>query len=271
MQIAGGSTPRQTANQIADAIRSFNVDGLVVTIHQNAPKVRGTGHGADVMFACPWGRLRFKELTLEQFQDPNQKVALVACNPQVLEIRTDVSNSHIGGPEQRLLYRSATTDPGGLNIFVAQSLRGATAQSICANLYLPIQLRTQSAFRNSIAIPATCMNGRLDLKPATLAHEIGHVLMDHAEHPSDSDLACGSLMTRATSEQSGALETTGSYHTKRIPQVLTPWLYICDAVWGPQQANWQDHGWGIIGVVNGHQYSMSARIRTSGTVVLTPR
>jgi hypothetical protein len=32
---------------------------------------------------------------------------LVQCNPQVLAIRSDIRDSHIGGPEQRLLYRSA--------------------------------------------------------------------------------------------------------------------------------------------------------------------
>jgi hypothetical protein len=271
MQIAGGSTPRQTAHQIAAEIRAFNVDGLVTTVHGNSPKVGGVGHSADVMFSCPWGRLRFKELTLEQFQDPQQKVELVACNPQVLQIRSSIVDSHIGGPEQRLVYRSVTTDPAALNIFVAQSIGGATAQAICANLYLPLHLQAQPALRNCIAVPAGCMDDRLDIKPATLAHEIGHVLMDHAEHPSDTDLACGLLMTNVTSERTGVAETIGNYHTKRIPLVPTPWLYICGSAWGAQQAGWQDHGLGSIGLVKGHMYSMSARILTSGTVARTPR
>ena len=115
------------------------------------------------------------------------------------------------------------------------------------------------------------MGADLNVKPATLAHEIGHALMDHAEHPNDGDTSCGSLMTAATSESGNGNDRPNSFLTKRIPETAHGWLYIAEATWGAAQGGWQDRGWGLVGIVNGYQYAMSRRIRTHGTITRTAR
>ncbi|MCB1033775.1 MAG: hypothetical protein KDD47_08080, partial [Acidobacteria bacterium] len=61
----------------------------------------------------------------------------------------------------------------------------------------------------------------------TLAHEIGHALIDNAEHSNDN-LAEGSLMNAATSQSFGVLNN-GTFDTKRISDYAFNWLVVVRA------------------------------------------
>jgi len=269
--IPGGSTPQQTAHAIAAAIQNMHIDGVQATVALNRPRLGNTGVSADVVPTCSWGRLRFTLLTLEDFQDNNQKIRIARCNPAKFHVRSDVKDIQIGSAMQRMTYRAVQVDFRRVNIFVVAVLDGATAQTINSASYLPAACRPEAGMENCIVIPRVCMSAQLNTKPATLAHEIGHALMDHAEHPNDLDTACGSLMTNATSETSVGTDGPDSYLTKRIPVTPHGWFYIADAGWGALQAGWQDRGWGLIGIVNGYQYAMSQRIRNNNVIIFTPR
>lgn len=225
--VPAGGSPLQTAQFIKGLVDALGIFGLVCTTSQN-PAIDGhVGQSADVLFSHPAGYVTLTQLTPTAQQDTAQKTTVVSIDLNAFEIRATANNAYVGSGMQRCLYKAHATNPQGVNVFVVQSLAGGAAplaHTLNSQQHLPIQFRPLGGVENCIVISYEAMDPDLDVKPATLAHEIGHALIDNAEHSVDNN-AEGSLMNASTSEKVGA---DGAYDTKRIIDWLVYWHTIVE-------------------------------------------
>jgi len=227
--IQAGWTPLQTAQHIKAAVDGLQIAALVCTESENPAIDGNAGHSADVLFSYPGGWVELDALTAPQHQDAAQPVAIVQIDINAFMIRANPDNAYAGSGMQRCLYKAFVTDPQGINIFVVQSLGGGApplAHTLNSQQHLPVPYRPVAEVENCIVSGHEAMQPDLSVKPATLAHEIGHTLIDNAEH-SDDDLAEGSLMTVATSQTFSVQDV---YGTKRIIDWNVTWRAVVEVV-----------------------------------------
>jgi hypothetical protein len=226
--IAANQTPLQTATQIQGAVAALGIPGLVCPPPWENPAIDGhAGRSADLRFTYGPGFVELRNLTNALTQDSAQPVEIVAVDVNALELRALANNAYAGSSMQRALYTGFITNPRGINVFVVQSMAGSMpplAHALNSQRYLPARYRPRSEMENCILISYEAMDPDLTVKPATLAHEIGHVLIDNAGHSID-DAAEGSLMNMATSQSFGTA-FGGVYDTKRIIAWPVRWEVI---------------------------------------------
>jgi hypothetical protein len=227
-QVQANSTPDQTAQLIEQAALQAvgqNVQGFAVARSQN-PAVDGANAGSvDLLFSAPNAFVSIANLTQAAAQDAQQTVAAVEVDLDPFIIGASITNAHVGSPMQRNLYKSFTAQPTRLNLYVVTRLGGANAIAHTLNSGRRLGLAFQSlpAMENCFCFSVPTMDGQIDTKPANLSHEIGHALMDNAEHAL-SDNCEGDIMKAATSESF----VNSLYNTKRIHAAQDAWLFIVD-------------------------------------------
>jgi hypothetical protein len=228
VQVNANSTPDQTAQLIEQAALQAvgqNVAGFAVARSQN-PAVDGANAGSvDLLFSAPNTFVSIANLTQAAAQDAQQTVEAVdvALNPFV--ISASITNAHVGSPMQRNLYKSFPAQPTRLNLYVVTSLGGANAiaHTLNSGRRLNQVFQPLPAMENCFCFSVPTMDGQIDVKPANLSHELGHALMDNAEHAL-SDNCEGDIMKAATSDSFG----NSLYNTKRIHVAQDAWLFIVD-------------------------------------------
>ena len=228
--IPAGGSPLQTAQFIKGLVDALGIPALVCTTSENPAIDGNVGQSADVLFSHPAGYVTLTQLAPAQ-QDAAQQTNVVSVDLNAFEIRATPNNAYAGSGMQRCLYKAHTTNPQGVNVFVVQSLAGGApplAHTLNSQQHLPIQFRPIGGVENCIVISYEAMRPDLNFKPATLAHEIGHALIDNAEH-SDDDAAEGSLMNASTSEKFKAGGINIYDDTKRIIDWPVGWRTIVEA------------------------------------------
>jgi hypothetical protein len=218
----------QTAQFIKGLVDALAIPALDCTTSENPAIDGNVGQSADVLFSHPAGYVTLTQLAPAQ-QVAAQQTNVVSVDLNAFEMRATVNNAYAGSGMQRCLYKAHTTNPQGVNVFVVQSLAGGApplAHTLNSQQHLPIQFRPIGGVENCIVISYEAMRPDLNFKPATLAHEIGHALIDNAEH-SDDDAAEGSLMNASTSQNFGTA-FGGAYDTKRIIDWPVGWRTIVE-------------------------------------------
>lgn len=170
-----GATPAQTANKIAEAVRKL---GLFAEVSENLATRSGAGPSADILVRKRTGA--FVTIT------PDPEVPLSTDPRQTLRIggvdlgdglqEFDNTTAQVGSLEERTLLKALSDDdPKSIDVFVVNHFTAATRQgeAFIAEPSGPIT--------NAVVIDR---NGLRHAPLAwTLAHELGHVLMNDPLHP----------------------------------------------------------------------------------------
>lgn len=266
LDVPAGQTPLATAQQVRQAINGLHIGGLNCPAPVANPAIDGhAGRSADLRLSFGPGFVTLRGLTAPPDQDSAQPVEHVAVNINALAIRSGINNAYAGGSMQRALYGAFNNQPQGINVFVVQSLGGGAppmAHTLNSQHVLGAAYRSLPAVENCIVIGWESMQPNLALKPATLAHEIGHALIDNAEHSTDDD-AEGSLMNAATSQNFG-----GTYDTKRIISWPVCWYVITETAHAVPPIIM---GGALPLCMTAPQRSMHGMIAANGRIVFTPR
>jgi hypothetical protein len=169
------ATPLATAQTIAQALRAH---GFFAHVSDNLATRPGAGRSADILVTRADGG--FVEL------EPEPTLPLSSDARQSLRIgRVDLSDglqefdnmtAQVGSLEERTLLKALSDDdPGSIDLFVVNQFTGATRQGEA------FIAEPGAAIANVVVIDR---NGLRHLPLAwTLAHELGHVLMNDPLHP----------------------------------------------------------------------------------------
>lgn len=269
LPIPGGQTPLQTAQQIHQAVNALQIAGLTCPAPIENPAIEGNPQGsADVLFSFAPGYVTLSNLTAAASQDSAQRAEIVAVDVQSFAVRAGPNNAYAGSGMQRCLYKAFATDPRGVNVFVVQNIAGGApplAHTLNSQQHLPAPFRPIPDMENCIVIRWEAMDPDLTKKPATLAHEIGHALMDNAEHSMD-DNAEGSLLNAATSQTFG-----DTYDTKRIIDWTVHWLAVVEVAANPHAQFIANPPPGALLWVAREQRSMHGQVAANARIQFTPR
>jgi hypothetical protein len=171
-----GATPLETAQQLSAALRAR---GLYTQVSENLRTRSGAGASADVLVRHGDGS--FVELSTDPAHprlstDSRQSVRIGAVDLSDGLQEFDNMTAQVGSLEERTLLKALSDDdPRSIDLFVVNEFTAATRQGE-AFISDP-----QSPIVNSVVIDR---NGLRHLPLAwTLAHEIGHVLMNDPLHP----------------------------------------------------------------------------------------
>jgi hypothetical protein len=185
------ATPEATANDIANAINA--ISGLSAKVSVNPAEVRqGSGASqlgsADILITdSQKGRVTITNLSAATVQDQTQTVSV--CNlGRFLVVRNDLTNYHVGSPEERNLFKMLDTGDDRLDIFIVSGFRDRPSLvgfTVVASTDLDASRRPMSGMFNSIVMRANASDDT-DALPYALPHEIGHALLDCATHADSS-------------------------------------------------------------------------------------
>lgn len=170
-----GARPIETAHAI---VRELRTHGFFATATENLPTRSGAGPSADVLVRTANGSLVHidAEPGHKLSTDPRQTLQIGAVDLGDGLQEFDNMTAQVGSLEERTLIKAlADDDPRSIDLFVVNQFTGATRQG--------------EAFIADPAGPITnvVLIDRNGLKHGplawTLAHELGHVLMDDPLHP----------------------------------------------------------------------------------------
>ncbi|MFI5306357.1 MAG: hypothetical protein ACHQ53_03330 [Polyangiales bacterium] len=182
IEIPTGALPEDTALRIAQALRAA---GLSAVVTRNPPAVFGAGMSADVL-------VRRRDGNLAQIE-PIEGVPLTTDKQQSISIGSvdlgdgleefDNMTAQSGTLEERTLIKAlADDDPGHIDLFIVNRFTHGTRQgeAFIAASAGPI-INTVLLDRNGLRQRQTAW---------TMAHELGHVLLNQPLHPDNvgSDL-----------------------------------------------------------------------------------
>jgi hypothetical protein len=189
--VNAGATPEATANDIVTAING--VDGLTARVSVNPAEVR-TGSGAsqlgsaDILITDSQnGRVTIPNISGADVQDQDQTVS-VSNLSLIFAVRNDLANYHVGSQHERNLFKMLDTGDDRLDIFVVSSFDSRPTLvgfTVTAQTDLDASRRPMSGMFNSIVM-RTDASDSTDGFPYALPHEIGHALLDCAQHADGS-------------------------------------------------------------------------------------
>lgn len=189
--VNAGATPEATANDIATAINGVN--GLTARVSVNPVEVR-TGSNASQLGSADIlitdgqkGRVTITNISGDDIQDQDQKVT-VSNLELIVSVRSQLANYHVGSPNERNLFKMLDTGDDRIDIFVVTSFKDEPTLigfTVTAQTDLDPSRRPMSGMFNSIIMRAKACDDT-DGSPYALPHEIGHALLDCAEHADGS-------------------------------------------------------------------------------------
>jgi hypothetical protein len=170
-----GASPGATAQQIAESLRKL---GFYAKVSENLPTRSGAGPSADVLVRKKNGD--FVSISAEEAaplsSDGRQSLQIGSVDLGDGLQEFDNTTAQVGSLEERTLLKALSDDdPHSIDIFVVNQFTAATRQgeAFIADPAGPIT--------NSVVIDR---NGLRHAPLAwTLAHELGHVLMNDPLHP----------------------------------------------------------------------------------------
>lgn len=205
---AANNTPMQTATALVNAINNAGNGVLTAAATQNAPEGAAGQGSVDIILTAVGGRAAVTQLTPANSQDEDQVVTSIAFDVNALDEDQPATKFRKGGdPMRRQLFKSFTTNPQRLSIFVVNEARGGlttTSLHYLNGAGFPVD----AAVRNCISMQAARMDDQYDFGYLTLPHEIGHALTDADHVPDTADVL--SLM------HAGQIMTGNHFDTKRI-------------------------------------------------------
>jgi hypothetical protein len=170
-----GASPTTTAQAIADAVRKL---GFFAIVSENLPTRSGAGPSTDVLIRRKNGQpvIITAEDGAPLSSDARQSLQIGSVDLGDGLQEFDNTTAQVGSLEERTLIKAlADDDPQSIDIFVVNQFTAATRQgeAFIADPAGPIT--------NSVVIDR---NGLRHAPLAwTLAHELGHVLMNDPLHP----------------------------------------------------------------------------------------
>lgn len=193
ISIQPGATPVETALALAEALVRA---GFRVTVIENAPTERGAGRSADVLVRTPDG------VPVALAAPPGEPLSTDARQPARLGgvdladglLEFDNDAAAVGTLEERaLVHAVADADPATIDVLVVPRFSRGTRQGEAF-------VRAEGGALAGVVL--LDRNGvRQHRQAYTLAHELGHVLLDQPYHP--DNLAGGGPHLLMHSEASG--------------------------------------------------------------------
>lgn len=171
-----GHTPAETARRVAAALRAV---GLVPQIYDNPRMSAAAGASTDILVRDAQGELvALTPLRGPVSDDPTQVVCIGHVNLEDgLQHFSDVDAS-VGTLEERTLLRGIDdADPSTIDVVLVPAFArgGRIGESFISS--------DAGTIRNAVVIDRAGIHG--GRSSFTLAHELGHVLLDDPGHPDD--------------------------------------------------------------------------------------
>jgi hypothetical protein len=194
--VAPGSSPRSAARRVAAALTKA---GFVPSLTDN-PRPQGMSLGStDLVVRTKQGK--FAKLSASPSHPLSSDPALSLCVPEV-----DLSNglrhfsdadSLVGTMEERLLVRSVEDgDPTTIEVLVIPAFRG---EARIGESFIGLE---HGAIRNVLIQDRAAF--RVGHASFTLAHELGHILLDQPGHTDDFGLDTPTFLMDADAVLAGA-------------------------------------------------------------------
>jgi hypothetical protein len=133
------------------------------------------------------GRVTITNISGADVQDQDQTVS-VSNLSLIFSIRNDLENYHVGSQHERNLYKMLDTGDDRLDIFVVSTFDSRPTLvgfTVTAQTDLDATRRPMSGMFNTIVMRADASDNT-DTFPYALPHEIGHALLDCAQHADSS-------------------------------------------------------------------------------------
>lgn len=193
--LTANKTPKQTADAIVAAFATLAptvggspADRVTVQSFQN-PSISGAGSGfrsADLMFTDPAGGT---VTVTTSSSDANQDIAAPLVDHSIL-IVSKSGASLVGSIQQRSLIRNYDHGPTSLDIYGGDLVERETGENLRGRALIhgtakPGYEQSLPEMRNNAFVKANSLNNSSS-NPYTLAHEIGHNLLD-ATHADTDD------------------------------------------------------------------------------------
>jgi hypothetical protein len=169
------ATPQQTARAVADALVAA---GFFPTVSTNPPTRYGAGSSADVLVRRRDGSLARLSAVVDKpiSTDTRQRVVLGVVDLSDGLAEFDNMNARVGTLEERALVKSLSDDDDAtIDLFVVNRFTQATRQGEA------FIAQGRGSITNTVILDRQGLR-HLDLA-FTLAHEVGHVLLDDPLHP----------------------------------------------------------------------------------------
>jgi hypothetical protein len=170
-----GAAPQDTALRIARALRRI---GLLPTVTVNPPAVFGAGSSADVMVRRGDGNLALLEAIegVPLSTDPQQRISLGGVDLGDGLQEFDNMTATGGTLEERTLVKAMSDDdPSTIDLFIVNRFTHGTRQG---EAFISA---SSGPILNSVVLDR---NGLRQRQTAwTMAHELGHVLLNQPLHP----------------------------------------------------------------------------------------
>ncbi len=227
LPIPAGSTPLDTALKVAQALRAA---GFAAQVTVNPPAVFGAGPSADVLVRRGSGELgRIEPIPgVPLASDPLQRVSLGSVDLGDGLEEFDNMTATSGTLEERTLIKALSDDdPSSIEVFIVNRFEHGTRQGEA------FIAASSGPVLNSVVLDR---NGLRQRKTAwTLAHELGHVLLNQPLHPDnvgadvpsllmDSDNNRGTVHGPKRLLPSECLRARYESGTRANPPLLTPYM-----------------------------------------------
>lgn len=217
-EVPTGQTPEATANTIKGKIDAL--PDLTAEVSVN-PKVVGKDNGsADVLITDEHGgRITLTNLTdAIASQDADQKTIITALTLTVHR-RNAPGDYHVGGPEQRNLFKPLDTGRPIIDIHAVDAVPGTRGNTVPELKMMWPAIRPMGSMANSVIMPKSSTDSSTN-DPFALPHEIGHVLSDNSMHAKDStrlmhgDVPLTSTIVRDTKRIISRVPSADNYRTR---------------------------------------------------------
>lgn len=204
LQIPAGATPLDTALRLSQALRAA---GFAAQVTVNPPAVFGAGPSADVLVRRGNGELARVEAVpgLPLSGDPLQRISIGSVDLGDGLEEFDNMTATSGTLEERTLIKALSDDdPASIELFIVNRFAHGTRQGEA------FIAASSGPVLNSVVLDR---NGLRQRKTAwTLAHELGHVLLNQPLHPDNVGADVPSLL----------MDSDNNRGTVHGPKRLTP-------------------------------------------------